>query len=143
MSDHHDHAHHDHGHDDHAHHDHGHHDHGHHDHEHGGEHAGPVGTGPAVLDIGGDVGALVARMDPETLGTELFLRPDADPTTTVHTGVWERREAGHVVAVAVFAELPAGGYRVLDRGADTGRRVDVRGGTVANLDLRRQLLSSP
>ena len=39
-----------------------HHHHHHHDAGHDGHHHGPVG-GPAVLDIGGDVGALVATMD--------------------------------------------------------------------------------
>ena len=52
------------------------------------------GVGPAVLDIGGDIGALVATMNHGEAGTELYLRPVHDPATTVHTGVWERVDAG-------------------------------------------------
>ena len=93
-----------------------------------------VGAGPPVLDIGGDIGALVATMDDGTAGTELFLRPDHDPTTTVHTGVWER------------LRRPADGARCSRRSwrgrttcstsAAPVRTVDVDGGRVSTIDLR-------
>jgi len=92
--------------------------------------------GPAVLDIGGDVGALVATMPSSAVGTELFVRPTDDPTTTVHTGVWERADAGHGVAAAVFLELRHGTYHVLDEHGAVVSTVEVHGGSVATVDLR-------
>jgi hypothetical protein len=104
---------------------------GHHHHHH---HAG---LGAAVLDIGGDTGALVATLDPTMAGTELFLRPDDEPRSTVHTGVWDRHDAGTAVTAAVFPELAAGTYHVLDERGVVVRTVDVRGGEVTTIDLRR------
>ncbi len=121
-----------------AHHHH-HHDHAHghdgHDHLHD-EHGRPVGLGPAVLDIGGDVGALVATMPDSSVGTELFVRPDDDPLTTVHTGVWERPDAGPGAVAAVFLELRKGTYHVLDESGAAVGAVEIVGGEVATIDLR-------
>ena len=52
-----------------------------HDHhrQHAPESYPHVRGGPTVLDIGGDVGALIAMMDPDTAGTELHLRSEHQP----------------------------------------------------------------
>ncbi len=111
---------------------------GHHHHHHGHhhDHHERVGSGPAVLDIGGDIGALVATMNHGRAGTELYLRPVQDPATTVHTGVWERVDAGPVVTVALFPELREGSYHLLDERGAAVRRVEIVGGEVATIDLR-------
>ena len=82
---------------DHTTHDHAH-DHPHpHPHAHGHDHGSlesyelHVRGGPPVLDIGGDIGAMVATMTPETAGLELHLRSEHHPPVSVHTGVWERQ----------------------------------------------------
>jgi hypothetical protein len=113
------------------------HSHGHdgHDHHHG-EDGRPVGLGPAVLDIGGDIGALVATMPSRSVGTELYLRPEDNPSTTVHTGVWERHHAGPGVTAAVFLELRQGTYQVLDEHGAPVRAIEIVGGEVATIDLR-------
>ena len=121
-----------HDHDHHHEHDHRHHEHDH-DHHHDRHHAG---AGAPVLDIGGDVGALVARMGPDAAGTELFLRPEADPSSTVHTGVWHRLHTNSALTAAVFLELPAGTYAVLDADGTAVRTVAIVGGEVAEIDLR-------
>ena len=89
-----------------------------------------------MLDIGGDIGALVATMPHWTAGSELYLRPDRDPATSVHTGVWERSAGGATVTVAVFPELVEGAYRVLDEHGEVVRTVEVVGGEVVTIDLR-------
>ena len=89
-----------------------------------------------MLDIGGDIGALVATMNHGRAGTELYLRPVQDPATTVHTGVWERVDAGPVVTVALFPELREGSYHLLDERGAAVRRVEIVGGEVATIDLR-------
>jgi hypothetical protein len=113
----------------------GHHHHPHDD-EHREHHAGSVGVGAPVLDIGGDIGALVATMNHAAAGTELFVRPDDAPTSTVHTGVWERDHLGRRLTAAVFAELREGTYHVLDEGGAAVCAVEIRGGEVAEIDLR-------
>lgn len=125
-------------------HDHG---HGHHDHGHGSAHAAPlegesyahVRGGPPVLDIGGDIGALLVTMDPDTAGAELHLRSEHAPPIDIHTGIWHRTNGEQQVTTAVFAELSAGTYRVLDPPGNNQRRVVVRGGELARLDLRSQV----
>ena len=96
----------------------------------------PAG-GPVVLDIGGDVGALVVHLDDELEGTELPIAalddPSWDPTT--HTGVWRRSVGDGSVVVAVYPALVAGRYRIV---VPTGRAADVpiTGGEVTTIDLR-------
>jgi hypothetical protein len=104
---------------------------GHHHHDH---HA--VGGGAAVLDIGGDVGALLALMDADAEGTELHVRLTGS-TNTVHTGVWTRHRGQEHVTAALFCELSEGRYWVLDPDGRERIDVDVKGGELAELDLRR------
>jgi len=96
-----------------------------------------VHGGTAVLDIGGDVGAMVALLDRAAEGTELFLRPLDEPTTTVHTGVWTRHQNGDHVTAALFCELRAGSYWVLALDGSPETQVDIVGGELTELDLRR------
>jgi hypothetical protein len=101
-----------------------------------GHHHHTVHGGAAVLDIGDNVGALLALMNPEAEGTELFVRRD-DGTDTVHTGVWSRHQSNEHITAALFCSLPEGAYWVLE---DDGRdriAVTVKGGELAELDLRR------
>jgi len=123
----------------HSHH-HGHgHDHGH-DHDHGHPHAHEsydhVRGGPPVLDIGGDIGAMVATMNPETVGIEVYLRSENDPPVSVHTAVWERHLGDRNVTAAVFCELVEGAYWVLDGAGTPVHRVEITGGELATVDLR-------
>jgi hypothetical protein len=116
------------------------HPHGHpHAHEH--EHATTesyehVRGGPPVLDIGGEIGAMVATMSPQTVGHELHLRSEHHPPVSVHTGVWDRQLGDRTVTAAVFCELVEGTYWVLDAtGADV-HPVEITGGELATIDLR-------
>ena len=80
----------------------------------GGEHHDHAAAGnAAVLDIGDDVGALLAFMDERAEGTELFVRRSGS-THTVHTGVWTRHQDGGHVTAALFCELVEGTYWVLE-----------------------------
>ena len=110
-----------------------------HPHPHARESYAHVQGGPTVLDIGGDVGALVATMDDDTIGTELHLRSENRPLLDVHTGVWRRGSGSETVTAAVFAELLAGTYWVLDGAGNQTHRVDIRGGMLASIDLRKKV----
>lgn len=116
------------------------------DHQHEHPHPGSTGEsyahvqgGATVLDIGGDVGALVATMDDDTVGTELHLRSESRPLLDIHTGIWRRNSGSDAVTAAVFAELDAGWYWVLDRAGDQAQRVEIRGGALARVDLRKKV----
>ena len=99
--------------------------------------------GAAVLDIGGDVGALVVLLDPDTEGIELHLRAAGETGSSIHTGVWERHQGGDHVTAALFHELTAGTWFVLDGGGDDVTAVTVTGGALATVDLRTAAAGSP
>jgi hypothetical protein len=125
------------------------HAHGHgHSHDHGshGSHDPTGGAvesydhvhgGMPVLDIGGDIGALVVTMPAESVGQELFLRSESAPALHVHTGVWRRDVGPRVIAAAVFLELVEGAYWILDDSAGDVSRVEIIGGKLTEVDLTR------
>lgn len=118
----------------------------HHTHTNGSHHPGGAvvgggearpSDGPVMLDIGGTIGAVIARLDDDLQGTELPIMslddPDWDPNT--HTGVWRRRLGSTTAVVAVFPELPEGRYRIA---VTAGRPTElvVSGGEITEIDLR-------
>ena len=104
-------------------------------HEHEHEAGQPPMGGPVVVDIGGDVGALIVRLDRSRLGGELHLR-QATWHHTVHTGIWDRPLGDQLVTVAVYLALVEGTYEILDDTGSTVHRFTVDGGKVAETDLR-------
>ena len=94
----------------------------------------PIG-GPVVVDIGGDVGALIVWLGRERLGGELHLR-QATWHHTVHTGIWDRPLGDRLVTVAVYPALVEGTYEIVDADGSTVHHVTVDGEKVAETDLR-------
>lgn len=113
-------------------------DHGHshgHPHSHPHSEATPRG-GSVVVDIGGDVGALVVYVDDDLAGTEIPIEWEHDPAKDVHTGVWPRRVGAGSITAAVYPALQQGRYRIpaiKDREASV---VEVAGGAVLEVDAR-------
>ena len=103
-----------------------------HTHHHHATGASP--TGSVLLDIGGDVGALVLYVPAAELGREIEVSPVAGGRRT-HAAVRERHvEDGHVYCV-VIPGLRAGEYTVwADETTTPAGRVTVAGGTVTELD---------
>ena len=107
-----------------------------------------AGQGAVLLDIGGDVGALVVAMPASTVGLEVEIRPvDAPPG---HGHRHEHEHLAHVAVVArpiadghlpslVFPDLEAGRYELFEKGSPgaVAVRVVVAGGTVATADWPR------
>lgn len=96
----------------------------------------PVGTGPVVLDIGGDIGALLVLV-PESLEGEEIDICVAGGAPFAHTGVHLRGPDGHQRLTAVYPSLTTGDYQLLHPadGSPLGGVVHVEGGSVAQLDL--------
>jgi len=99
-------------------------------HTHENPHAG---QGSVLLDIGGDVGALVVTMPASMLGeeVEVVTGREAPGHHRPHVAVVPRPAAGGSVPSLVFPELLEGSYALVPKGTDDVRLVvDVRGGEV-------------
>jgi hypothetical protein len=103
---------------------------------HAAEAAVGASQGPAVLDIGSDIGAAVVYTSAALDGTEIEIRRAGADWDGTHTAVRRRLAGGpHTSAVyaALFDHLHADRYdlRVRGRGtADPVRSIDVAGGQV-------------
>jgi hypothetical protein len=107
------------------------HTHGH-DHENENPHAG---QGSVLLDIGGDVGALVVTMPASMLGEEIEVMTGRDQPGQhrPHVAVVPRPIGDETVPSLVFAELVEGSYALVPKGTDDIRlRLEVRGGEVTS-----------
>ena len=104
-----------------------------------------AGQGSVLLDIGGDVGALVVTMPAAMVDVEVEIRPvgQVDPGHHHHGGdghhhhphvaVVERPVLGSVVPSLVFAELVEGSYELYVKGThDVRLTVEVVGGEVTS-----------
>ncbi|HMG40227.1 MAG TPA: hypothetical protein VK611_02825 [Acidimicrobiales bacterium] len=98
----------------------------------------PPGETP-VLDIGGDVGALVVYLPELTASGELDVQPSGRPEGRFHTGVHHRlfgASGADKAWVAIFPEMTEGTYELLDDDGTRLAEVAVAGGEVQELDLR-------
>ena len=91
----------------------------------------PPGAVP-VLDIGGDVGALIVLLPQLTASGELTVQPVGNPAGHFHTGVHKRGNAW----VAIFPEMVEGDYELVDDDGHWMAEVSISGAEVQELDLR-------
>lgn len=111
-----------------------------------------AGQGSVLLDIGGEIGALVVHMPRGTTGMEVEIRPRGGSDPTVghqhhrdghdhghdhhpHVAVVERPTSETVIPSLVFPELVEGEYELYEKGT-TGVVITatVRGGEVTSAD---------
>ena len=85
-----------------------------------------------VLDIGGDIGALVLHAGPELAEREIEISTGPDEPRS-HNQVHARTGFGHVAYTAVFPSVPAGEYLVWH--GETPAKVTIRGGEVTEHHL--------
>jgi hypothetical protein len=100
-----------------------------------------AGQGSVLLDIGGEIGALVVTMPVEMEGVEVEIRPvhalphhghDHGGTHHPHVAVVNRPVKGGQLPSLVFPELVEGGYALyLKESDDRELTVTVVGGRVA------------
>jgi hypothetical protein len=92
------------------------------------ERAGPSYPGTVLLDIGGDIGAMVLRAGAKDHGREIDVRRAADGAC-VHSAVRPRNLGRGTVYCAVYPALTAGEYTI------EGHPFTITGGTVTEMDL--------
>lgn len=95
----------------------------------------PSETGSVVLDIGGDMGALIIYTGQEFHGREIEISRladdgQSDPAPRVHAAVRERQVHDGVFFSAVITDLPAGTYTVWREGDVPAGQVRITGGAV-------------
>jgi hypothetical protein len=100
-------------------------------------HSNTVHTSDVVLDIGGDVGALILYTDADLNGKEIELSRAVPGAERFHNQVHERRFHGRVVFAAVYPEILAGEYHIWGDGPGPVKTVTIRGGEITELDWRQ------
>lgn len=100
-------------------------------------HSDRVHPETVVLDIGGDIGALIIYAEAVLHGREIEVSPRGS-TTRVHVEVLERRINGRPVFAAVFPGLHAGDYDIWDNAPEPSGTVTIVGGEVATVDWRQR-----
>jgi hypothetical protein len=89
----------------------------------------PSWEGSVMLDIGGDVGALMLHTPSSMDGEEIDLFPDDATTPHTHSAVRERQLVAGVSYAAVYPGLSAGMYTV----EGSGQKVTIVGGQVTEI----------
>jgi hypothetical protein len=91
----------------------------------------PSGQGTVMLDIGGEIGALIIHTDAAWHGHEIEVSPEDAPADRTHAAVRARHVSGGVTYCVVIDALPQGPYVIWQDATVPLGRVEVRGGTVA------------
>jgi hypothetical protein len=93
---------------------------------------GPTAAGTVLLELGGEVGALILTVPAGLAGAEIEISRDGQPRC--HARVRERQAGGDPGYAAVYPGLAAGRYTIWrDRETPAGS-VEVAGGQVATFD---------
>lgn len=102
-----------------------------------GHHHVPDPDASPVLDIGGDVGALLLITGPERSGTEIEVRR-LDGSGHTHTAVHPRHTPSGVLHAALYPALLEGDYELLlsPEGSGDNPRISIDGGVLARHDCR-------
>ena len=98
-----------------------------------------AGQGSVLLDIGGDVGALVVAMPPALVGTEIEIAPAGGHHHghghRPHVAVVDRPVTDGTMPSLVFPELVEGSYDLFDKGEETVLlSAEILGGQVTFLE---------
>ena len=101
---------------------------------HSEAHNKDAGLGPVLLDIGGDVGALIVAMPAGLAAAEIEIRPMGTSHSHLdHVGVVDRPVNGRTNYTAVFGALTQGRYELYQRPDGPVRLlVEIDGGRVAH-----------
>ena len=99
-------------------------------------HAGRSHPEHVVLEIGGELGALVVYTDPELHGREIEISRRGEDGRRSHKDVLERSRGGTPAFAAVFDRIEEGTYTLWVDGTARARDVAIAGGSVTELDWK-------
>ena len=103
----------------------------------GGEnYAGRPHPEHVVLDIGGELGALIVHTDAAMLGAEVEISPTGEDGPRSHKDVLQREINGRPAYTAVFDKVSEGSYTLWVNDEPRARDVAVTAGAIAELDWR-------
>lgn len=94
----------------------------------------PSRDGEVMLDIGGNIGALIITTTPALVGAEIEVSPARTGATRTHVAVRERRGPSGSRYAAIYPTLPAGDYTIWDEHDQPADTVTITGGRVVELD---------
>ena len=98
---------------------------------------GPSYDGTVMLDIGGDIGALIIHTGPDLHLAEIEVsRTGEEHAHRTHVAVRERRGPSGVRFAAIYTGLREGEYTVWGGNGEPADTVRISGGEVAQLDWR-------
>ncbi len=89
---------------------------------------------PVVLEIGGDLGALIVYADGNLLDTPIEISPEGQDHKRAHQHVLERPLADRTVYAAVFDRISEGTYTLWMHDQARAVGVKIAGGNVTELD---------
>jgi hypothetical protein len=113
---------------------------------HDSTHHEPAVTDNLLLDIGGDIGALVIHTDPGRDQAEIEISPaddGADADTRTHNVARARQTPAGVRYAAVFPALAAGRYTVWADATTPAGVVTITGGTIADFFITSGAVTPP
>ena len=87
-----------------------------------------------ILDIGGELGALIVHLDADMHGVEVEVSATGEDHRRSHKDVLEREIGGCPAFTAVFDKLREGTYTLWVNDIARARDVAIMGGVVAELD---------
>lgn len=95
---------------------------------------GPSQDGSVMLDIGGDIGALILHTPAEMSGAEIEISPSGDDSHRTHVAVRERRGTGPNRYAAIYPSLSAGTYTLWGPNQEPAVQVTITGGQVTEAE---------
>jgi hypothetical protein len=105
-------------------------------HEHDHDHGRGARLEDSVLDIGGDIGALILYTPAEYDEREIEVSPIGDDSNRTHTAIHQRLASGRTVYAGLYMSLKAGSWQIWADRPGLVDRVTIVGGQVAEVDWR-------
>lgn len=98
---------------------------------------------PVILDIGGEIGALIVYAEAELLDTPIEVSPAAADSEKFHQHILERPMPGNTSFAAVFDKIAEGKYTLWLHGEPRVREFEITGATVSQVDWRAAAGGTP